>query len=205
MASAMAWVVLPLLLAGCTRAPEEKLSFNESIQPILSENCYACHGPDSGSRKAELRLDRAQFAYQPHGKFGPAIVPGKPDKSPLVQRIEAKDPQERMPPPEAHKSLDAQQVALLRRWVKEGAEYEQHWAFIAPKKPAPPRSAAGDAWARNDIDRFIFSRAQAEGLAPSAEADKRSLIRRVTYDLTGLPPTPEEVVAFVNDASPPGQ
>jgi hypothetical protein len=201
-ASAMAWVVLPLLLASCTRAPEEKLSFNESIQPILSENCYGCHGPDSGSRKAELRLDRAQFVYQPHGKFGPAIVPGKPDESPLVQRIEAKDPQERMPPPEAHKSLDAQQVALLRRWVQQGAEYEQHWAFIAPEKPAPPRSAAGDAWASNDIDRFIFSRAQAEGLAPSAEADKRSLIRRVTYDLTGLPPTPQEVVAFVNDASP---
>jgi len=88
-ASAVACVVLPLLLAGCARTPEEKLSFNESIQPILSENCYGCHGPDSGSRKAELRLDRAQFAYQPHGKFGPAIVPGKPHKSPLVQRIEA--------------------------------------------------------------------------------------------------------------------
>src|SRR5688572_7294712 len=103
--TARLWLLLTLLLAGCTRAPEEQLSFNASIQPILSENCYGCHGPDSGSRKAELRLDRAELAYQPHGKFGPAIVPGEPDKSPLVQRIEAQDPQERMPPPEAHKSL----------------------------------------------------------------------------------------------------
>ncbi len=195
-------LLLPLLLAGCERAPQEKLSFNESIQPILSENCYGCHGPDSGSRKAQLRLDHAKFAYAPHGEFGAALVPGEPDESPLVHRIEAKDPQERMPPPEAHRTLTAQQVALLRRWVGEGAQYEQHWAFIAPKKPTPPRSAQGDAWAKNDIDRFIFSRLQTGGLSPSAEADKRSLIRRVSYDLTGLPPTPEEVAAFLDDATP---
>ncbi len=177
------------------------VSFNETIQPILSENCYACHGPDPGARKAGLRLDRAEFAFVPHEKFGPAIIRGDPDKSPLVHRIESNDPKERMPPPEAHRTLKPEQIALLRRWVKEGAVYEEHWSFIAPRRPAIPETK-NRQWARNPVDRFILSRLEKEGLAPSEEADRPTLIRRVTYDLTGLPPSPEEVAAFVADESP---
>ncbi len=179
----------------------DRLSFNQTIQPILSENCYACHGPDPGSRKAGLRLDRADFAYAPHEKFGPAIVPGKPDKSPLIRRVESDDPKERMPPPEAHRTLDPEQIALLRRWVKDGAVYEQHWSFIPPKLPAVP-TPKNRQWTKDPIDSFILDRLEKEGLTPSEEADRSTLIRRVTYDLTGLPPTPKEVDAFLTDRSP---
>jgi hypothetical protein len=182
-------------------ASSAKLSFNETIQPILSENCYACHGLDSGARKAGLRLDRAEFAYAPHGQFGPAIIPGNPNKSPLIRRVESDDPKQRMPPVEAHRTLKPEQIALLRKWVKEGAHYEPHWAFVDPKRPTIPVTK-DQHWARNEIDHFILSRLEKEGLTPSPEADKHSLIRRVTYDLTGLPPTPEEVDAFVADTSP---
>jgi mono/diheme cytochrome c family protein len=197
--------ILVSVCLACRNQPESKaasakLSFNETIQPILSENCYACHGLDSAARKAELRLDRSDFAYAPHGKSGPAIIPGNPDRSPLVRRIESKDPKQRMPPEEAHRTLKPEQIALLRQWVKEGAHYEPHWAFVAPKPPAIP-TTKDQKWARNDIDSFILSRLEKEGLTPSPEADKRTLIRRVTYDLTGLPPTPEEVTAFLADNS----
>ena len=183
------------------KSGSSRISFNETIQPILSENCYACHGLDSTARKAGLRLDRADFAYAPHEKSGPAIIPGKPDKSPLIQRIESKDPKQRMPPEEAHRTLKPEQIALLREWVKEGAHYEPHWAFVAPRQPAIP-ATKDRQWPRNAIDHFILSRLEKEGLKPSPEADKRSLIRRVTYDLIGLPPTPQEVAAFVADKSP---
>jgi mono/diheme cytochrome c family protein len=182
-----------------------KISFNDTIQPILSENCYACHGPDPGARKAGLRLDRAEFAYAPHqdshDKFGPAIIPGNPDKSPLVRRIETKTPKDRMPPPEAHKTLKPEQIALLREWVKQGAQYEELWSFLPPKHQAIPAVKNG-VWVRNAIDSFVLARLEKEGLEPSPEVDRRTLIRRVTYDLTGLPPTPEEVGEFVGDASP---
>jgi len=182
-------------------AHAERLSFNQTIQPILSENCYACHGPDPGARKAGLRLDRSEFAFAAHEKFGPAIIHGNPDKSPLVRRIESNDPKERMPPPEARHTLKPEQIALLRRWVKEGAVYEEHWSFIPPTRSTIPETK-DRAWARNPIDRFILNRVEKEGLRPSEEADKPTLIRRVTYDLTGLPPTPDEVAAFVADGAP---
>jgi hypothetical protein len=188
--------------------PEEnakKLSFNDTIQPILSENCYACHGPDPGGRKAGLRLDRGEFAFAPHQdsheKYEPAIIPGNPDRSPLVHRIETKNAKDRMPPPEAHKSLKPEQIALLREWVKQGAEYEELWSFLPPKHQAIPPVTRGE-WVRNAIDNFVLARLEKEGLSPSPEADRRTLIRRVTYDLTGLPPTPEEVEAFVADSAP---
>ena len=191
------------ILTGCSREDTARLSFNETIQPILSENCYGCHGPDSSSRKAGLRLDRAESAYAPHEKFAPAIIPGKPDRSPLIRRVEAKDAKERMPPPEAHKTLKPEQIALLRQWIKEGAHYEPHWAFITPKRPPVPQSVTGNpAWARNEIDHFILKRLEQERLEPSPEADKRTLVRRVTYDLTGLPPSPDEVEAFLADSAP---
>lgn len=194
---------LSVLVAACTRDPEKKISFNEIIQPILSENCYGCHGPDSSSRRAGLRLDRAEFAFAPHAEFGPAIIPGKPDRSPLIRRIEATNPKERMPPPEAHKTLKAEQIAHLRQWIAQGANYEPHWAFIPPKRPVVPAASTpeGNKWARNEIDQFILARLENEGLQPSPQADKRTLIRRVTYDLTGLPPSPEEVEAFVADTA----
>jgi mono/diheme cytochrome c family protein len=176
------------------------VSFNQTIQPILSENCYACHGPDPGARKAGLRLDREEFAFVSHEKYGPAIIRGNPDKSPLVRRIESNDPKERMPPPEAHRTLKPEQVALLRRWVKEGAVYEAHWSFIAPQSPPIPETK-NRQWPRNPVDSFILSRLEKEGLAPSEEADRPTLIRRVTYDLTGMPPSPQEVAAFVGDGS----
>src|ERR1700751_4784645 len=183
----------------------QKLSFNGTIQPILSENCYACHGPDPGGRKAGLRLDRSEVSLAPHQdsheKYGPAILPGKPDKSPLVQRIEAKNAKERMPPPEAHKTLKPEQIALLREWVKQGAQYEELWSFLPPKHQAGP-VVQNSASVRNAIDNFVLAQLEKEGLKPSPEADRRSLIRRVTYDLTGLPPTPEEVQGFVADSAP---
>jgi hypothetical protein len=177
-----------------------RLSFNQTIQPILSENCYACHGPDPGARKAGLRLDRGEFAFSAHEKYGPAIIRGNPDKSPLVRRIESNNPKERMPPPEAHRTLKPEQMAVLRQWVKEGAAYEEHWSFIAPKRPAIP-DTKDHQWARNPIDGFVLSRLEKEGLTPSEEADRSTLIRRVSYDLTGLPPTPEEVNAFMADGA----
>ncbi|MBM3855976.1 MAG: hypothetical protein FJ399_22950, partial [Verrucomicrobia bacterium] len=124
--------------AAAPRPGGTKLSFNEQIQPILADNCYACHGTDAGSRKAGLRLDRFEQATAKRKDGGPAIVPGRPEESPLVQRIESRDEKKIMPPPEAHKTLKPEQIALLRRWVAEGAEYEEHWAFLAPKRPAVP-------------------------------------------------------------------
>ena len=130
----------------------------------MSENCYPCHGPDPGARKAKLRLDRAEFAYAPHDKSGPAIIPGQPDKSPLVQKIESKNVKERMPPPEAHKTLKPEQIALLKEWVRQGALYEEHWSFLPPKpQPVPTPNAS---WLRNAIDNFVLARIEKEGLTP---------------------------------------
>lgn len=178
----------------------EPVSFNERIQPILSEYCYHCHGPDAGSRQADLRLDRAEYAFakSKDGKF--AIVPGKPDESLLIQRILTTNVSERMPPPEAHKTLSAEDIALLRRWVAEGANYQEHWAFLTPQRPAIPAMTGSSTL--HPIDSFIRARLAAEQLEPSAEADRRSLLRRVTFDLIGLPPTPAETQAFVGDLAP---
>jgi hypothetical protein len=187
--------------SATSSASTKAISFNQSIQPILSENCYPCHGPDPGARKAKMRLDRGEFAFAPHDKSGPAIIAGQADKSPLVRKIEAKNPKDRMPPPEAHKTLKPEQIALLREWVKQGAVYEEHWSFLAPKPQAVP-DVKQKQWVRNAVDNFVLARLEKEGLRSSPEADRRSLIRRVTYDLTGLPPNPQEVEAFVADGLP---
>jgi len=180
-----------------------KLSFNEHIQPILAENCYACHGADSGSRKAGLRLDRAEYAFKPLEKTGPAIVAGKPEESSLIKRIESTDEKTMMPPPEAHKTLSPAQIATLRQWVAEGAEYEEHWAFIAPKRPSLPMVVTNvGSRPRTPVDTFILARLAKEKFTPSPEADRRTLLRRVTLDLTGIIPSSEEVEAFVADPSP---
>jgi len=174
------------------------LTYNRDIRPILAENCFACHGPDSASRKAGLRLDRFADATAMKGTVAP-LVPGKPDASEVFMRITGKGPL--MPPPNGHKSLSAAQIATLKRWIAEGAKYEQHWAYIAPTRPALP-AVKNTAWVRNPIDRFILAKLEKNGLTPAPEADRRTLARRVSLDLTGLPPDPADVEAFVNDKSP---
>ncbi len=176
------------------------IDFNRDIRPILSEHCYTCHGPDEGKRKAGLRLDVKEEAFKALKSGRRAVVAGDAKASSLVERVESKDPDEVMPPPQGGKPLAPAQVAVLRRWVESGAEWSAHWSFVAPARPAlpPVRDAK---WPRNELDRFVLAKLEAEGLKPSAEADKATLIRRVTMDLTGLPPTIEEVDGFLADGS----
>lgn len=185
--------VCQLGLPTAAPAADAPLSYNEHIRPILVENCFSCHGADSASREADLRLDRRDDAIE----YG-AIVPGDPDSTLMLDRVYADDPDEMMPPPETKKTLSDEQKALLTRWVKEGAEYEPHWSFIPPARPALPAVQKSD-WVRNPIDQFILARLEADGLAPAAEADRRTLARRVAFELTGLPPDPALVEAFVLD------
>jgi len=210
--AALGWVTAPAAAptptagpapetAGSAAAalPTAPLSFNDHVQPILSENCYHCHGPDSSTREARLRLDRRDDAITARGDYDPAIIPGNPAASPLIERILSTDPEEQMPPPETHKTLKPHEVEILRRWIAEGAAYQPHWSLIAPTRPAVP--AAGRGWARSSIDAFIAARLEREGLQPSAPESPARLLRRVTLDLTGLPPTPDELAAFLADPS----
>ncbi len=174
----------------------EALSFNRDIRSILVENCFSCHGADSAGRKADLRLDQRDQAVE-----SGSIVPGDPDSSVMLDRIFSDDPEEVMPPPETKKTLTPEQKALLVRWIKEGAEYEPHWSFIPPAKPAVP-AVKNESWVKNPIDAFILARLEAKGLAPAPEADRRTLARRAAFDVTGLPPDPAAVEAFVADARP---
>ena len=171
-------------------ASSAPVSFNRDIRPILSDNCFYCHGPDASHRQADLRLDIRDDAVA-----AGAIVPGKPAESTLVSRINATDSGELMPPPESHKKLDAKQKELLGRWIDEGAEYQKHWAYEQPVKVAVPAGT-------NGVDHLVRKRLAEIGLKPSAEADRRTLIRRLSFDLLGLPPTPDEVAAFVADTRP---
>ena len=177
------------------------VDFHRDIRAILSDNCFSCHGPDEMERKGKLRLDIREDALKPAKSGETAIVPGDPLKSQILARITTSDADEVMPPPKTGKKLTAQQVAQLRRWIQDGAKYEGHWAFTKPERPELPKVKAGK-WSRNEIDRFILARLEQEGLKPSSEADKTTLIRRVSLDLTGLPPTPAEVDAFLADKSP---
>ncbi len=188
-------------MATAALALPDKVTFNAHVQPILSEYCYHCHGPDSGSRKAELRLDRAEFAFKKLKNGQPPIIKGQGAASEVVKRMRHKDPKEVMPPPEVHKEMPARDIALLEKWINQGANYEEHWSFLPPKK-SPVPAVRNTAWPRNPVDSFLLARLEKEGLSPAAEADKPALIRRVTLDLTGLPPTPAEVDAFVADTRP---
>jgi hypothetical protein len=163
-----------------------KVDFNRDIRPILSNHCFQCHGADEESRAANLRLDVRESAVE-HG----AIDVNTPDKSSLVARILATDPEERMPPAETNKPLTEQQIGLLKQWVAEGAEYQDHWAFRRVERPAVPM-IENDTWSRNEIDRFILQRLQQSDLQPSPAADSATLIRRATQDVLGLLPTVEE-------------
>lgn len=168
----------------------DPVSFNRDIRPILSDNCFSCHGPDASHRQADLRLDLRNDAMS-----AGAIVPGKPAESTLVSRVNATDADELMPPPESHKKLEAKQKELLARWIEEGAEYQQHWAYEKPVKAEVPAGS-------NGIDHLVRKRLAAIGLQFSPETDRRTLIRRLSFDLLGLPPTPDEVAAFVADTRP---
>jgi hypothetical protein len=177
------------------------VNFAREVRPILSDNCFACHGPDDKARKAGLRLDIKEGAFGGLKSGGKAIVPGQPDESELVFRVENEDPEARMPPRKSGKHLTAEQAAVLRRWVEQGASWATHWAFEPPRTPALP-VVRNTGWPGGAVDRFILARLEAEGLSPEPEAEKTTLIRRVTLDLTGLPPALTDVEAFLADRSP---
>ncbi len=197
------------IVAGChgrhaQAVAGQHLDFNQDVQPILASHCFSCHGPDPEMRKAGLRLDLAEWAMKKRPGHPDAIVPGYPEKSELIKRIESHDPHYLMPQNaqgEA-KPMKPEEIAVLKEWIKEGAVYRPHWAFEKPTRPALPAVTADNNWIKMPIDAFILARMQKEGLHPSPEADKESLIRRVTLDLTGLLPTPAEVKAFKADTSP---
>lgn len=182
-----------------TDIPQHKLQFNKDIRPILSDTCFKCHGHDGKARKADLRLDLPEIAFAPR-KRGAPIVPGHPESSQAYQRLISKDPEEQMPPPASHLSLSPAQMEAIRLWIGQGAEYQPHWAFIPPKD-SPIPVVKDSRWPINPIDSFILARLEEEAMAPSPAADRRTLIRRLTLDLTGLPPTPAEVNDFLADAS----
>lgn len=175
-------------------AESEPIQFNKQIRPILSDKCFACHGPDSRQRKANLRLDRREGVER-------VTTPGKPTESALYQRIASPDESFRMPPAHFKRMLSEKEIGLLKRWIEQGAVFETHWAFVPPKRVEPP-AVQDEAWARNEIDRFILRRLEEEGLSPSPEAGKERLLRRLSFDLTGLPPSIAEMDAFLLDESP---
>jgi len=183
------------------------LVFNRDIKPILSEQCFACHGPDPGTRKAGLRLDTREGLFEITPKRAAAIIPGKPETSELWKRIVTTDPEDVMPPPDSHKDLKPAQKELLKRWIAEGAAWEGHWAFVKPRRPTTPDTSElakrhPHFPIRNPIDAFVLARLDTHGLSPAPESDRRRLLRRVALDLTGLPPSPDAVEAFVRDTAP---
>lgn len=178
----------------------DRIDFNFHVKPILSDRCYACHGPDAQNQQAGLRLDNAEGAYAAlDSGDGFAIVPGKTGSSEMIARILSDDPERVMPTPESNLTLDDREIAILTKWVEQGAEYKQHWAFEPPRRPAVPE--AGENWAHNEIDRFVAAKLKREAVAPNPEAERPYLIRRVCFDLTGLPPTPAELDRWENDDS----
>jgi hypothetical protein len=201
-------VLLPLLatLPGTaapapTRATQNEVKFNRDIRPIFSETCFPCHGPDANARKANLRLDRREEALKPAKSGEVPIVPGKPEESEIIRRLFATDADDVMPPPEAHKTIPPAQKELVKRWVTQGAPYETHWAYT-PSARTPLPALRQKSWPRNPVDYFILARLEEEKLSPAPEADRVMLIRRLSLDLTGLPPSVEEVNAFIADRSP---
>ncbi|MEM9346052.1 MAG: PSD1 and planctomycete cytochrome C domain-containing protein [Planctomycetota bacterium] len=186
------------VLLVANKPKDEQISFNRDIRPILSENCFFCHGPDKNHQEADLRLDFFEPATRDLGGYQ-AIVPGDREESETWHRIIDKD--DPMPPAKSHKKLTKEQIDLIGRWIDQGANYEAHWSYTKVAKPDPPE-VKNEQWVGNTIDRFILAELEARGIEPSPQADKRTLLRRVTFDLTGLPPTPEQAEAFMKNASP---
>ncbi|MEX1040564.1 MAG: DUF1553 domain-containing protein [Pirellulaceae bacterium] len=190
-------LLLCLLMLGPTVVlAEDRLEYNRDIRPILSENCFFCHGQDPNTREAGLRLDLREEAI--HAE---AIVPGKSDASELINRILATDPDLMMPPPDSNRRISEEQKAILKRWIDQGAKFQEHWSFEPPVRPTQPEVTHA-SWPRNPIDRFVLAKLEQEELSPSPEADRATLIKRLSIDLIGLPPTPAEVEAFIADTDP---
>ncbi|MBW3624294.1 MAG: DUF1553 domain-containing protein [Armatimonadetes bacterium] len=187
-------------LTSLANASAPRVDFNRDVRPLLSNNCFACHGFDPKTRMAGLRLDTPEGAMMKLASGFAAVVPGKPEKSSLIQRITMDGPM-KMPPASSHKTLTKEQIETLRNWVEQGASYGRHWAFLPPRRVTPPPVQQAD-WPRNPVDRFLLARMEGEGLKPAPEAGKITLLRRVTFDLTGLPPAPDEVRAFLADDQP---
>lgn len=189
-------VWISLLASSQVRSDDAEIDFNREIRPILAENCFYCHGQDGNKRQGDLRLDQRDAAVDSQ-----AIVPFDTSASVLLQRVYSSDADLQMPPPNSGRVLTDQQKQKLQQWIGQGAKYSTHWAFETPQRPMEPR-VRNAAWVRNPIDSFVLSRLEAEGLQPASEADRAVLIRRLFIDLTGLPPTPQEVDAFVASTDP---
>ena len=198
-----AWTAF--LLVGIVVVPRGSAAepdlFTTKVRPILARNCFKCHGPDDKTRKSGLRLDRREDALKAAKSGNPAIVPGKPDESEFLNRVFSDDPGEVMPPPQTKLSVSESDKQILKQWINDGAPYKAHWAFESPRQTEPPK-ARTTGWVRNPIDAFVLARLEAEGLTPSPRADKSTLIRRLSLDLIGLPPTLEEIDRFFRDDSP---
>jgi hypothetical protein len=192
------WFLAPTLLCA---EPADQVQFNRDVRPILSNHCYSCHGPDKGTREADLRLDERESALTERNGVT-AIVPGKPDSSELLRRVSSEDEDECMPPVDSGKKLSSEEVDIIRRWIAQGANWQPHWSFIPPSQPVVPEISTTNFKIQNSVDAFILARLQEVGLNPSPEADRRTLMRRLSFDLTGLPPSAEEVAAFVADTDP---
>jgi hypothetical protein len=191
-----ACLLSPAVTADLAAQPAGKVEFNRDIRPLLADNCYTCHGPAKTARKAGLRLDTKDGLFADE-----AVVPGKLGESKLWDRVSSKDPEHVMPPPKTGRKLSAQQIELLRLWIEQGAPWQDHWSFIPPRRPEVPK-VQNAGWVRNPIDAFILARLEKEGLPPSPQSAKETLIRRVTLELTGLPPTLQEIDDFLSDPAP---
>src|SRR5437867_973710 len=198
--STMVWALTTALSSYAAGEPV-KVDYNYHIKPLLADRCYACHGPDEKAQKGKLRLDVKEGAFKAldGGMF--VIKPGELSKSEIIRRIISTDPDEMMPPPKSNLSLSKAEIELIRRWVQQGAEWKKHWSFI-PLADGPVPEVNDRKWARNAIDCFVLAELDSEGLKPSPETSKERLIRRVTFDLTGLPPTLTELDDFLADNSP---
>ena len=193
------FMLLAVTDSAVTSLLSAEVDFNRDVRPILSETCFQCHGPDAEHREADLRLDTPEGAYAALDDHF-AIVPGNPSESTVFDRISSTDPDEMMPPPDSNLKITPAQIAIIKQWIQQGAEYEKHWSFEPIRKPELP-SVKKVQWVRNGIDAFVLNQLEAKGISPSREADRYTLIRRVTLDLTGLPPTLEEVNSYLADKS----
>jgi hypothetical protein len=178
-----------------TQATFGGVEFNQDIRPILADACFHCHGPDPGTRKAGLRLDTEAGFFTAKKGEEPTVIKGKPDASSLYQRLITKDEDEIMPPPESHKELKPVQIAMIKAWIEQGAPWQPHWSLITPEKPAVP-TVKEESWVKTPIDRFVLASLDKAGLKPAPEADAHTLVRRLSLDLTGLPPTPDLLTKY---------
>src|SRR5258708_5488731 len=195
-------ILAAVLLSGLLRAADVTVDFNRDIRPILSDKCFTCHGPDPGNRKTALRFDTEAGAHIDLAKGRHVIVAGDPAASEIIRRIASSDQAVRMPPAYAGQAkLSDREIELIRQWIEQGAQWQKHWSFLSPKR-SPLPTLKNPSWVRNPIDAFVLARLERDNLQPSPEAARTTLIRRVTLDLTGLPPTPAEVDAFFSATSP---